>query len=64
MTAPLSGLKVVELQGRRPEPFGAMLLAEPDAKVLSGGARRDLIGVGAVPQGQAAAPAAAARRIE
>ena len=34
MTAPLSGLKVVELQGRGPGPFGAMLLADLGADVI------------------------------
>ncbi len=34
MTAPLSGLKVVELQGRGPGPFGAMLLADLGADVV------------------------------
>jgi crotonobetainyl-CoA:carnitine CoA-transferase CaiB-like acyl-CoA transferase len=64
VTAPLSGLRVVELQGRGPGPFGAMLLTDPDANVPSGGAPHDLIDVGAVRQGQAAAPATAPRRSE
>jgi alpha-methylacyl-CoA racemase len=33
-TGPLSGLKVVELQGRGPGPFGAMLLADLGADVV------------------------------
>lgn len=35
MAGPLSGLKVVELQGRGPGPFGSMVLADLGAEVVS-----------------------------
>jgi alpha-methylacyl-CoA racemase len=35
MAGPLSGLKVVELQGRGPGPFGTMVLADLGAEVVS-----------------------------
>jgi alpha-methylacyl-CoA racemase len=35
MAGPLSGLKVVELQGRGPGPFGAMVLADLGAEVVT-----------------------------
>lgn len=33
MSGPLAGLRVVELQGRGPGPFGGMLLADLGAQV-------------------------------
>ena len=35
MAGPLAGLKVVELQGRGPGPFGAMVLADLGAEVIA-----------------------------
>src|SRR5437660_5043598 len=35
MAGPLSGLRVVELQGRGPAPFGTMVLADLGADVLT-----------------------------
>ena len=34
MAGPLTGMKVVELQGRGPGPFGAMILADLGAEVV------------------------------
>ena len=34
MAGPLAGMKVVELQGRGPGPFGAMILADLGADVV------------------------------
>jgi alpha-methylacyl-CoA racemase len=42
MAGPLSGLKVVELQGRGPGPFGAMLLADLGADVVRVGRVQDV----------------------
>ena len=34
MAGPLAGMKVVELEGRGPGPFGAMVLADLGAEVV------------------------------
>ncbi len=42
MSGPLAGLKVVELQGRGPGPFGAMVLADLGAEVVRVGRVEDV----------------------
>jgi len=42
MAGPLTGIRVVELQGRGPGPFGAMVLADLGAEVLRVARREDI----------------------
>jgi alpha-methylacyl-CoA racemase len=42
MSGPLAGLKVIELQGRGPGPFGAMVLADLGAEVVRVGRVQDV----------------------
>lgn len=46
MTGPLSGLKVVELQGRGPGPFATMVLADLGAEVVSIARVQDVVATG------------------